>query len=83
MQTALGTAMIVYGGSSLSGYFNLGSAPLARLSRMGIWSVLLSIFAFIAFLTNPNGISALGLASVGLLAIDATQATNPEVNRER
>ena len=70
-QTALGTAMLVYGGSSLTGYFDLGDAPLARLSRMSAWPAILAVLAFVSLVTTPAGFSMLGLGSFGLLAIDA------------
>ena len=38
-QTALGALTVAYGASSLAGYFNIGEAPLARLSRVNGLSV--------------------------------------------
>ena len=51
LQTAIGTSMIAYGGSSLAGYFNVGDAPLARLIRTGVTPSILAVLAVISLMT--------------------------------
>lgn len=80
LPTATGAVTLAYGASSLLGYFGLADAPVAKLMRTNMVSVLGAILAVLSMVTGGMSLNMLALAMMQLTDAFIGATYQPEEN---
>lgn len=80
LPTATGAVTLAYGASSLLGYFGLADAPVAKLMRTNMVSVLGAILAVLSMVTGGMSLNMLALVMMQLTDAFIGATYQPEEN---